>query len=169
MLNPFIPLLLGTGREGRQSEKVARYLFEILNEQPVDTEFLDVRDLMPTYTVHHSTDDPKTRRWKEIADRADGFVVVFPEYNHSYPGEMKMVLDSAMPQYLAKPLMMCSVSNGGFGGVRAIEHMVSLAHDLKMVVLPHVLMPSLRPPATTAVLHGGREVLAMVCPPVNLH
>ena len=53
--------------------------------------------------------------------RADGYIIVTPEYNHTYPGLLKHVLDLNYKEYLHKAVGVCGVSAGPFGGVRAIE------------------------------------------------
>lgn len=53
---------------------------------------------------------------------ADGFVVVTPEYNHSYPASVKILIDSFRVEWQAKPVGF--VSYGGIsGGLRAVEHL----------------------------------------------
>ncbi|GAA4237385.1 hypothetical protein GCM10022254_49300 [Actinomadura meridiana] len=55
-------------------------------------------------------------------DDADAFVVVTPEYNHSYPASVKHVIDWHGSQWHAKPVGF--VSYGGMGGgLRAVEHL----------------------------------------------
>ncbi|HYE59717.1 MAG TPA: NAD(P)H-dependent oxidoreductase [Candidatus Kapabacteria bacterium] len=136
MKKPYIPILLGTAREERFSEKVATYVLGIARSFPFETELVDVRDHAQGYTIPAWVDHPNAKVWRSIAQRADGFIFVFPEYNHSYPGEMKMVLDMALHEYAAKPVLFCSVSEGGFGGVRAIEHMLSFTWNAKMITIP---------------------------------
>jgi NAD(P)H-dependent FMN reductase len=55
-------------------------------------------------------------------DDADAFVVVTPEYNHSYPASIKHFIDWHGVQWHAKPVGF--VSYGGMGGgLRAVEHL----------------------------------------------
>lgn len=50
---------------------------------------------------------------------ADAFVVVTPEYNHSFPGPLKTAVDSVRREWSAKPVGF--VSYGGIsGGLRAV-------------------------------------------------
>lgn len=62
---------------------------------------------------------------KALAPRlaaADGFVLITPEYNHSYPASLKNAIDWYLPQWQAKPFAF--VSYGGVsGGLRAVEHL----------------------------------------------
>ncbi|MDO8655086.1 MAG: NAD(P)H-dependent oxidoreductase, partial [bacterium] len=59
----------------------------------------------------------------EKLKRADGYVVVSPEYNHSFSGELKLFLDAFYQEYARKPVGICGVSVGPNGGVRAVEQL----------------------------------------------
>ena len=127
----FIPILLGTAREGRQSEKIASFVLEQAQAYGAfDTELVDVRDFHLSRTDKTSEE---SKKWSAIMARADGLIVVAPEYNHSLPGELKMFLDQIYPEYERKPLGICSVSGGGFGGVNMTQHLRLVGIELKMV------------------------------------
>ena len=65
---------------------------------------------------------------------ADAFVVITPEYNHSYPGALKNFIDWHYYQWQAKPVSF--VSYGGIaGGVRAVEHLRAVFAELHAVTL----------------------------------
>lgn len=130
-----IPLLLGSGREGRRSEQVATYVHERLQSAGFDAPFVDVRDYVTGVTFHASQLQPKMTAWKELMGRADGLVIVTPEYNHGYPGELKIMIDSLKAEYARKPLGICGVSVGRGGGVRAIELLRLVALTLQFVPL----------------------------------
>lgn len=120
MTDLFIPIILGTVRQGRMSEPVAKFIFEQVNNyQGVKTELIDIRQLPIPITDAGS--DAKIPGFSEIIQQADGLIIVTPEYNHSYPGMLKHVLDLNYKEYLHKAVGVCSVSVGAFGGVRAIE------------------------------------------------
>jgi hypothetical protein len=65
--------------------------------------------------------------------RADGLAIVVPEYNHGYPGILKHVLDSNLKEYIHKPVGLCGVSAGGFGGTRVVESLLPVMRELGMV------------------------------------
>jgi len=126
-----IVIILGTAREGRQSEKVARYARRFLAGLPgVDAVFVDVRAHLKLATV--GTDDHGTA-WNHIAAEADGYIIVSPEYNHGYPGELKMLLDSAYKEYHQKPVGVVGVSDGPIAGVRMMEQLRQVAVALGLV------------------------------------
>lgn len=135
MKKPHIAIVLGTAREGRQSEHAAKYLLESLGKRDdMTVELVDVRDhLTGGATIPAWVESEKTAAWKQIAEKADGYIMIVPEYNHGYPGELKLLLDSAYKEYEKKPVLVASVSAGGFGGVRVIDHMMSVFYELQMI------------------------------------
>lgn len=134
----YIPIILGTAREGRESEKVARFMLEKALEFGLDSEIIDVRD----YRLP-ATDNTKTSaeaiHLRDLVLRADGLVIVSPEYNHGYPGELKMMLDMLYEEYFGKPVGICGVSSGTFGGARMIEHLVATCVRFHMLPTGEVL------------------------------
>ncbi len=132
----FIPIVLGTAREGRVSEKVARYVLREAKAYGMNAELVDVRDHLHAETIPSWVKDKRTDAWKKIATKADGFIIVSPEYNHGYPGELKILLDSAYEkEYGGKPVFICGVSNGPFGGARMVEHLNQVLVTVHMVAL----------------------------------
>ncbi len=124
-----IALILGTTREGRKSEGVARYVFEKLkNREDVEAQFIDPRDWNLSLNNDGARDLPQML---DVVTRNDGFLVVSPEYNHSYPATLKFIFDQVKPvNYLHKAVAICGVSDGTIGGARMIEHATSLFHDV---------------------------------------
>ncbi len=144
MAKPYIPLILGTGRQGRESEKVAKYVWEKMQAYVMETEFIDVRDFAVGLTVPHWEANERLEPWRTIVKKADGFILVFPEYHHGYPGELKILLDSVNSTMCArKPILLCSVSSGNFGGVRAADHLLPVLRELKLVAMKEsVIFPN---------------------------
>ncbi len=130
----FIPVILGTPRQGRYSEHVAKFVTRELTRYPgVETKLMDVRDLpMP---VTGAGEDVKDPAFSELCLRADGFILVAPEYNHGYPGLLKHVLDTNLKEYIHKAVGICGVSAGGFGGTRVIQNMLPVMRELGLVTI----------------------------------
>ncbi len=132
MSKPYIAVILGTAREQRQSERVTEYLLDVVKELDADFTLVDVKDHLTLATIPAWIDDPSVKKWKEVVDKADGYIFVVPEYNHHPPGELKIALDKALEEYAGKPVGLCTVSSGGFGGSRVAEHMYPLLIRLGM-------------------------------------
>lgn len=128
----YIPILLGTSRPGRQSEKVAK-LVETVG-QSIDTIHVELVDpLNFTFPYDGNDVENKDPRYSEITKKADGFFIVTPEYNHSFPGTLKRMLDSELQNYIHKPVGFAGVSDGIFGGARAIEGLLPTIREMGMV------------------------------------
>ena len=63
----------------------------------------------------------KDCKFSDTVARADGLILVVPEYNHSFPGLLKHVLDTNLKEYIHKAAGICGVSAGPFGGARMIQ------------------------------------------------
>lgn len=130
----FIPVILGTVRKGRASENVAKFVFgEVRKREGVETELIDIRDLNLSNT--DAGQAVKNAQFSETVMRADGLVLVVPEYNHGYPGLLKHVLDSNLKEYIHKAVGVCGVSAGGFGGTRVIENLLPVLRELGLVTI----------------------------------
>jgi len=130
----FIPLILGTTRKGRASENVARFVYgELGKHQDVETDFIDLRDLK--FTTEDAGEAIKDAKFSAAMERADGLVLVVPEYNHGYPGLLKHALDTNLKEYIHKAVGVCGVSEGGFGGTRMIENLLPVLRELGLVTI----------------------------------
>jgi NAD(P)H-dependent FMN reductase len=130
----FIPLILGTARQGRQSEHAARFVFEQTKKRAsVETEFIDVRTLpMRLDDAGEQMKDPK---FASTIERCDGLIIVTPEYNHGCPGLLKHALDMCLKEYIHKAVGICGVSGGPFGGARVIEGLLPVMRELGLVMI----------------------------------
>jgi NAD(P)H-dependent FMN reductase len=128
-----IAVLAGTKREKRQSIKAAHYVAEFGRTLPnVGIIFVDPND----FTFPGDGNDPegKDPKYTEITAKADAFFIVSPEYNHSFPGTLKRMLDSELKNYNHKPVALAGASNGGWGGVRCVEALTLTVRELGLVV-----------------------------------
>lgn len=130
----FIPVILGTTRQGRASESVAKFVFsEVEKREGVETELIDLRDLK--FTADDAGEAIKDARFSATCARADALVLVVPEYNHGYPGLLKHVLDTNLKEYIHKAVGVCGVSAGNFGGTRVIENLLPVLRELGLVTI----------------------------------
>ena len=117
-----VPVILGSTRRGRLSNRVALFVHERLGRSDkVDTELLDLLEYdFPIMEERlHMRDDPPPRlvEYSEKIERAAAYVIVTPEYNNGYPGVLKNALDYLSPKlYRRKPVGVVTVSAGAGGG-----------------------------------------------------
>src|SRR5437868_4325965 len=134
-----ILIIVGTVREGRVGRKIADwYLKEAVKAAPhMEFELLDVAELdLPLF---HEAFPPMMHKYGEvqqkIADKigsADGFVFITGEYNHSIPGSLKNFLDHLFSEWNYKAAAFVGYG-GAVGGSRAIEQLIQVMAELKVV------------------------------------
>ncbi|MCM3884047.1 NAD(P)H-dependent oxidoreductase [Frankia sp. R82] len=154
-----LAVLLSSVRPGRLAPTVGSWFTELARGR--DDVRLHLVDPAATPLNHPGADpaDPavaaaRTMLGERLA-AADGFVVITPEYNHSYPAALKHILDSYRQEWFAKPVGF--VSYGGMsGGLRAVEHLRGVFAELHAVsVRDGVSLHGVRPADFAA---GGRVV-----------
>ncbi len=130
----FIPVVLGTARQGRLSEPAANFVFgEVSKRGDIQTELIDIRKI--PLAVDDAGEALKDSQFSAMVARADGLILVVPEYNHSFPGLLKHVLDTNLKEYIHKAVGVCGVSAGPFGGARMIQSLVPVLRELGLVTI----------------------------------
>lgn len=135
-------VLMGSVREGRFCPTVTDWFADLAKQHSAFTvEVVDLAGVeLPHVLPALSPADPAMtrpegmRRLTERLTEADAFVVVTPEYNHSYPTVLKAAVDWHFDQWQAKPVGF--VSYGGQGaGLRAVEALRLVFAELHAVTL----------------------------------
>src|SRR6266516_4259508 len=130
----FIPVVLGTARQGRLSEPAANFVFgEVSQRGDIETELIDIRKI--PVAIDNAGEALKDSRFSAMVSRADALILVVPEYNHSFPGLLKHVLDTNLKEYIHKAAGVCGVSAGPFGGARMIQNFLPVLRELGMVTI----------------------------------
>jgi NAD(P)H-dependent FMN reductase len=114
------------------SAHAARFVFgQLQRREGITSELIDIGELsLPINDAGEAVKDP---RFSTAMERADAIVIVSPEYNHSFPGLLKHVLDSCLKEYIHKAAGIVGVSAGPFGGARVIEHFQPVLRELGLV------------------------------------
>jgi NAD(P)H-dependent FMN reductase len=138
-----LAVLAGTTRVQRESIKAARYVADYASMlDGVEVIFVDPQDF--NFPGDGNDLEGKDPRYSEIVAKADAFFIVTPEYNHSFPGSLKRMLDSELQLYNHKPVAFAGASDGNWGGVRAVESLLTAIRETGLVALswdvyfPHV-------------------------------
>jgi NAD(P)H-dependent FMN reductase len=131
----FMPVLLGTPRKNRESGIVARWVCSKMRERAeIETQLFDVCDFRLPHDHYGQEIKDQFPEWRDAIVRADGLVIVTPEYNHGYPGSLKSVLDLLLKEYIHKAVAFVGVSAGPWGGTRVIEACVPMVRELGLAV-----------------------------------
>jgi len=140
-----LTIILGSVRLNRQSEKVATYLFKRMENLPgVQADLLDLKSfdlpVMEERLRMQKEPDNALLEFSERLMKADGIMIVSPEYNGSYPGALKNALDYFKAEYQKKVFVLVTVSNGQWGGINASHHLESWVTHVKGYLSPYKLM-----------------------------
>ncbi len=137
-----IAVIAGTSRGARESIKAARWVAEQFKQhEGVEVVFVDPAE----HVIPHDGDNEHDSVYADITARADAFYVVTPEYNHSFPGSLKRLLDSEFDSYMHKPVGTAGVSSGPWGGVRVCEALLPVYHRVGLVtILPEMYFPKVQ-------------------------
>jgi NAD(P)H-dependent FMN reductase len=147
---PLVQVVLGSTRQGRFGDRVARWFLEATGDRDdLRLELVDLRDWplpfldCPAPPITGRYEDPSQRAWAAHVARADAYVVITPEYNHGYPAVLKNALDTVYAEWGGKPVGFVGYGGPG-GGIRAVEQLRQVVVELDMmplreqVVLPRV-------------------------------
>jgi NAD(P)H-dependent FMN reductase len=126
-----LPVLLGTNRKQRLSVHPARWLLGEMEKRPeIQTRLFDVSEFALPHDDYGQEIKHLFPDWRDTIIKADGLVIVTPEYNHGYPGTLKAVLDLLLREYVHKTVAFVGVSAGPWGGTRVIEAMLPMVREL---------------------------------------
>jgi NAD(P)H-dependent FMN reductase len=136
---PVLQVITASTRPGRRGLAVAQW-FQRFAEQHggFDVELVDLAEVglplldepnhprLRQYTQQHTKD------WSATVSRADAFVFVTPEYNHSFPASLKNALDYLSHEWADKPAGL--ISYGGVSaGLRAAAALKPVLAALRIV------------------------------------
>ncbi|GJD88886.1 hypothetical protein BHAOGJBA_2409 [Methylobacterium hispanicum] len=139
------PVILGSVRSDRQGLRAARFLVGALeargHEAPlVDPAALKLPLLDRMYTEYPRGEAPEAlETLAALYGRADAFVVVSAEYNHSIPPALSNTLDHFLEEYFWRPSAICCYSAGQYGGVRAAMQLRAMMAELGAPSIPSLL------------------------------
>jgi len=140
--NARIAVIIGSIREGRYGPIIAAWFAgQALEYGGIDVDVVDLADYDLTNRL--GTPDAATATaaagLTERLAAADGFALVTPEYNHSYPASVKAAIDWAAAPWAAKPVAFVGYGGHG-GGARAVEHLRCVFAEVHAVTVREAIM-----------------------------
>lgn len=123
-----IGIVIGSVREARLGEEVARWVHEQAQGRDTTYELFDLKDFdLPMYdspqvaaAAGKQYADERVASWGQAMDGCDAFIFVTPEYNHGVPASLKNAYDWIFPEWWSKAIAF--VAYGSAHGLRVIEH-----------------------------------------------
>jgi len=135
-----ITIISSTNRPGSTTHKVAKYYQERLSEKGMEAGLLSLIDLPEDLMVTALLKGRKEsfEPIQQIITQTEKFIFVIPEYNGSYPGVLKVMIDAcAFPEsFYEKKAALVGVSAGKYGNIRGVDHFTGVCHYLNLHVMP---------------------------------
>ncbi|QEU94534.1 NADPH-dependent FMN reductase [Streptomyces kanamyceticus] len=133
-----VAVVIGSNREGRFGPVVAEWLLARVRERTdLVVDVVDLADADLPTSLSFNPSDAVSAELAKVTPKlaaADAFIVLTPEYNHSYPASLKSLIDWHGAEWQAKPVAL--VSYGGLsGGLRAVEHLRPVLAELHAVTI----------------------------------
>ncbi|MEV0143523.1 MULTISPECIES: NAD(P)H-dependent oxidoreductase [unclassified Nonomuraea] len=137
-----IAVILGSTREGRFGPAVAHWVMDHLHQRDdMNVDLIDLAETPLPTVLPVLGQPPSSQEARELLAAvsprmaaADAFVIVTPEYNHSFPAALKNAIDWHGTEWQAKPVAF--VSYGAFSaGLRAVEQLRLVLAELHAVTL----------------------------------
>ncbi len=140
-----ILILLGSIRNGRYTDKVARYLFELLSQREgVIPQIWDLAEdplpLLAHQWKKEKEPSPVFQQKSQLLQQANGVILCSPEYHGSYSGVLKNALDHFWKEFERKPMGVVSTGSGPMGGINGSTEMQLLILSLGGYPMPRKLL-----------------------------
>ena len=124
-------IISGTHRIGSHSEKVAAEYHRILQEKNIDATILSLKNMD---VLRRTPEFLKIEN--EILIPTQKFIFIIPEYNGTFPGVLKAMIDNSdiAKAWYHKKALLTGVSTGRAGNLRGMDHLSASLHYMKMNV-----------------------------------
>lgn len=129
-----IGILIGTNREDNVSQLVGEYYHSVLSQKGVDSKIFHLEDFL------EKLDWSKIYDYSLIPEFAgvEKNIWVLPEYNGSFPGVVKVMIDSLQREFWKnKKVALTGVSAGQGGNRTGLNHLSDILTYLNVYILPY--------------------------------
>lgn len=137
---PHIAIISASVRDGRKSHNVALYIQKTLQATSNTVDLIDLRELdLPLFHERLKFMKEPPAKAVQLADRirkAEGVIIVTPEYNGSFPASLKNVIDLLTEDWKGKPISFCTASGGAFAGTQVMVELLFPLWKIKAWVVP---------------------------------
>lgn len=141
-----ITLISGTNRPNSLTSTFSKIYFELLLEQTSNANFFDLESL-PDEILHTDVYEKGKKPVEilaiqnEIFQPSEKFIFIFPEYNGSFPGILKLLIDVMDPRiaFAGKKVALVGISSGRAGNLRGLDQFAAIMNSINVSVLPKML------------------------------
>lgn len=133
-----IAIIIASTRPSRVGDRVGKWVLEnVASEGRAEYALIDLAEINLPFLQDRAMparkeyDQASSKEWSELIEEFDGYILVTPEYNNSYPATLKNAIDTLYHEWSLKPAAF--VGYGSMGGVRAISHLIPVLSQIDMV------------------------------------
>jgi NAD(P)H-dependent FMN reductase len=134
-----ITIISATNRPGSHTLKLAQYYQQKLREKGTGADILSLTDLPPNLLQSnlYGKRSPDFEPIQDIITRTDKFIFIIPEYNGSFPGVLKVLIDvCAYPEsFYDKKAALVGLSSGKYGNIRGVDHFTGVCHYIHLNIM----------------------------------
>src|ERR1700710_183624 len=114
-----IAIISSSVRAGRNSHRVTLFFKNFIEQNNLaSVEIIDLKEYnFPLFEERLSKvkePSPMMLKFADKVKKADGIIIVTPEYNGGYPASLKNAIDLLYPEWKRKPIGLATVSDGPF-------------------------------------------------------
>lgn len=124
-------IISGTNRHGSNTMKVALQYQKMLDARGINAVIVSLEGL-----DLNEKSSQLLKLEEEVLIPTDKFIIVLPEYNGSYPGSLKTIIDMTdiRKVWWGKKALLTGVSTGRAGNLRGMDHLTGALNYLKVTV-----------------------------------
>lgn len=135
-----LTIISATNRPNSKTLKFAKHYLQEFTDKGIESTILSLEHL-PTDVLNTDMYGKRSAAFTKIQaiiSATDKFLFIMPEYNGSYPGVLKVLIDACnFPEsFHDKKAALTGVSSGKYGNVRGVDHFTGVCHYINLHVLP---------------------------------
>lgn len=130
-----ITIISGTNRDNN-TKKVAVEYQQFLKGKNIESDMVALDEINVTVR-----DESFIKMEEKFLKPASKFIIIMPEYNGSFPGILKLMIDNTdiSKVWWHKKVLLTGVSTGRAGNLRGMDHLTGVLMYLKAIVHPNRL------------------------------
>jgi NAD(P)H-dependent FMN reductase len=139
-----ILVITASNRENRNSPRVSLFLKKFIESHyEASVNIADLQEYnFPIFQerLKFQNNPPAALlQFQQEVIQSQAVIFVIPEYNSGYPAVFKNAFDALVEEWYRKPIGICSVSSGNFGGILAGHQAQTVILKIKGVAIPTTL------------------------------
>ncbi|BDC34188.1 FMN reductase [Candidatus Dependentiae bacterium Noda2021] len=131
---PHVLIVMGSVRQGRTAEQIARAIVNSADANTIDLEIVDLKEInLPVISGHESVEDnTHVIQWSKKVTTADGVIFLTPNYNEGYSGVIKNAIDALSHEWQDKVVGVVAYTGGYDGGKKPADYLLAVLQTLHM-------------------------------------